>query len=87
MDIDTTPHHPTPGLPQTGRGERHGVGWGDINTHIDININIDINIVISINIDIGIDIYILILPIAYSLYVWGLDGGRAGGLVPGGGQM
>ena len=41
------PHAPPPG-PVCGR-PRHGVGWGDINIHIDININIDINIIINRN--------------------------------------
>ena len=26
-----------------------GVGWGDINIHIDINMNIDIHIIINMN--------------------------------------
>ena len=52
-----------------GAGGEHGVGvgWGDINIHIDINMNIDIHIIIDMNIQNYIIIYDL-LSIPYWLF-------------------
>ena len=43
----------------------HGVGWGDINSHIDINMNIDVHIIINMNIEYHIDYYLLSIGIPY----------------------
>ena len=69
---DSPPPHPTPcwGRPQTGPGGGHGVGWGDINIHIDININIDINIIINMNIYYLLSIIYYPLPLIYPGHFW-----------------
>ena len=67
MNIDTIPPHPHPMLPPPrplcGRPQHWvGVGWGDINIHIDINMNIDIHIIINMNIDNYIKCFTLLMP-------------------------
>ena len=60
------PHHPHPMLPPRplcGRPQHGvGVGWSDINIHIDITMNIDIHIIINMNIEYYIDYYTLLMP-------------------------
>ena len=52
------------GPPGRGAGGGHGgVGWGDINIHIDINMNIDIHIIFNMNIEYYIDHYTLLITI------------------------
>ena len=53
ISLPTPPHA---GAAADGaRGAWGGVGWGEINIHIDININIDIRITIDIHIKIHIN--------------------------------
>ena len=53
------PSGPVCGRPQHGVG----VGWGDINIHVDINMNIDIHVIINMNNILGVGDHFQVLKV------------------------